>query len=137
MAAKKKKRQPKRPSRRKPKPKKEKTPSEFYTDIFAKLTSDELHFLIDRTWVNVVEDERLYSGKKGHPDRPKYPRHAVALMPSRARHLGKATDWALKEIRHAFDTYGEGTEGFAKKVQRVSTLLDIPLVEIYTLWFSP
>lgn len=133
MAAKKKKRQPKR----QPKPKKEKTSREFYEGIFAKLTPAELNFLIDRTWVNVLEEEKLYSGKRGHPDRPRYPKHAVALMPSRARHLGKTTDWALKEIRHAFDTYGEGTEGFAKKVQRVSTLLDIPLVEIYTLWFSP
>lgn len=56
----------------------------------------------------------------------------VALMPSRLRHLGKQTKLILKTLRKA-DKNGVLSE----IVNELAGVLNVPIREIYTLWFSP
>lgn len=82
-------------------------------------------------WLPVQDPEYTYSGKRGAH---KYERGAIAVSYSRARHLGKATDEALKMMRAANK---KGARELDRAVQRISQALDLPIKEIYTLWFSP
>lgn len=82
-------------------------------------------------WLPVQDPEYTYSGKRGAH---KYERGAIAVSYSRARHLGKATDEALKMMRAANK---KGARELDRVVQRISQALDLPIKEIYTLWFSP
>jgi hypothetical protein len=91
----------------------------------------------EEKWVAAQDPEYTYNGKRGKPGR-KYERGAIALMPSRARHLGRATDEALKMMRKAYKEGGntENSAVFKNTMQRISQALDLPIKEIYTLWFS-
>jgi len=85
----------------------------------------------EEKWVAYQDPEYTYSGKLGAH---RYARGAIAVTYSRARHLGKATDEALRMIRKANK---QGAKELDRVVKKISLALNLPVREIYTLWFSP
>ena len=102
----------------------------------AKQYADFAERVREEKWVAVQDPEFTYSGKLGSK---RYERGAIAVTYSRARHLGKVTDEALKLMRKAYKEGGRTEESaeFKNTVSKLSQALDLPIKEIYTLWFSP
>lgn len=75
--------------------------------------------ILTRDWVNALDDEWL------HPD------GSIALQMSRARHL--------PETQEARDRMMQANlEGrLDEEINEIAGWLDLPIREIYTLWFSP
>jgi len=99
-----------------------------------KQTIDELEAIIDlqrqqieilkltKGWVHAMPPEYLH--KDG----------TIALQPSRARHFGKLTNEALKMMRKA---HKKGDSEFNQIVSFLAGHFNLPMREIYTLWYSP
>ncbi len=75
-----------------------------------------------RGWVDSNEIEKL------HKDM------TVALMPSRLRHLGPLTDAMERMLKKAFK---KGKRALRKQAREYAEFFDVPLREVYTLFFSP
>lgn len=88
--------------------------------------------IITSGWVTWHDPAYLHSGVAGGNQR--YNSGTIALQPSRARHMGKLTKWALKKMKQA-KKRGEGW--FNRAVDDIAETLDLPVREIYTLWYSP
>lgn len=78
--------------------------------------------LSTREWVNALPDEFLK--KDG----------TIALEPTMLRHLGKLTDEILKVLKSAKK---KGEQFFNQMVNLVADQLQVPVREVYTLWYSP
>jgi hypothetical protein len=75
-----------------------------------------------RGWVHSQEAEDL------HKDM------TIALMPSRLRHLGPLTDAMERMLKKAFK---KGKRALRKQAREYAEFFDVPLREVYTLFFSP
>lgn len=75
-----------------------------------------------RGWVDSNEIENL------HKDM------TIALMPSRLRHLGPLTDAMERMLKKAFK---KGKRALRKQAREYAEFFDVPLREVYTLFFSP
>lgn len=75
-----------------------------------------------RGWVDSNEIEKL------HQDM------TIALMPSRLRHLGPLTDAMLRMLKKASK---KGKRALRKQAREYAEFFDVPLREVYTLFFSP
>lgn len=58
----------------------------------------------------------------------------IAVERSIARHFGKWTEYILEKMREAHE---EGPERFDEMVADLAHDFNIPVRELYTLWFSP
>jgi hypothetical protein len=58
----------------------------------------------------------------------------IALMPSRLRHLGSVTDEMEKMLKRA---HRKGERALRKQAKEYAAYFDVPLREVYTLFFSP
>lgn len=59
---------------------------------------------------------------------------AIAVMPSRLRHLGTVTDEMEKMLKRAAR---KGKRALRKQAKEYAEYFDVPLREVYTLFFSP
>ncbi len=75
-----------------------------------------------RGWVDSNEIEKL------HKDM------TIALMPSRLRHMGPVTDAMERELKKASK---KGRRALRKQAREYAEFFDVPLREVYTLFFSP
>ncbi len=78
--------------------------------------------ILTRDFVDSEDVERL------HKDM------TIALMPSRLRHMGAVTDEMekmLKKARH------KGERALRKQAKEYASFFNVPLREVYTLFFSP
>lgn len=82
-------------------------------------------------WVPAQEPEYTYSGKKGANQ---FVKGAIALQPSRLRHLGRETDKLLTMLRKAAR---QGEDALDLVATEIAEAYDVPIREVYTLWYSP
>ena len=59
---------------------------------------------------------------------------AIAMQPSRLRHLGVVTDEMLAMLRRAEQ---KGQRALRKQAREYAHFFEVPLREVYTLFFSP
>lgn len=59
---------------------------------------------------------------------------AIAMQPSRLRHLGVVTDEMEKMLQRAAK---KGVRALRKQAREYAEFFDVPLREVYTLFFSP
>jgi hypothetical protein len=78
--------------------------------------------ILTRGWVDSQDVENL------HKDM------TVALMPSRLRHLGPLTEAMQRMLNKAFK---KGKRALRKQAREYAEFFDVPLREVYTLFFSP
>lgn len=76
----------------------------------------------DAKWVNALDPEWI--SRDGH----------IALYPSRARHMGAATDQMLEWLQAA---KAKGEEEYYAECVRIANIVELPIREIYTLGESP
>lgn len=77
---------------------------------------------LTKDWVHAMPPEFLH--KNG----------TIALYPSRARHYGKLTDEMMRILRKANK---KGNSEFNRAVSFLAGHFNLPMREIYTLWYSP
>jgi hypothetical protein len=78
--------------------------------------------LLTQGWVDSEDIERLRKNM------------AIAVMPSRLRHLGTVTDEMEKMLKRASK---KGERALRKLAKQYAAYFDVPLREVYTLFFSP
>ncbi len=59
---------------------------------------------------------------------------AIAMQPSRLRHMGEVTEYMLKQMQKAAK---KGVRALRKQVNEYAAYFEVPLREVYTLFYSP
>lgn len=75
-----------------------------------------------RNWVNAMPVEYLKADE------------SIALEPTMLRHMGKVTNMMMKTLKKNFKL---GNAQFDRAVNEIANVMNVPLREVYTLWFSP